>query len=253
MLIIDFDRQISLFAPGKCGSTALGYNLQHLTTEPNDKFFRAERLKFITSSNMPANIQELIGNTEFWYSLPVADSYLMYRKLYADKGFKHYVFVREPLTRTISGFETLINWWHNDDWNEYQHNNSRSLSDLWELAFKDDEYDYHVKPFLNRIKNIECEYIHMKNINTLLKDIYNIDAEHVPSAPLWTQGIDVNKVTHTNFTRDTDPEKWDNTTMEINKFRIDCASHFLNNYNALIEKDQRFTKEIELYNLLDIS
>ena len=154
MLIIDYDRQLTLFAPGKCGSTALSYNLQHLTTEPNDKFFRAERLKFITSSNMPANIQELISNTEFWYSLPVADSYLMYRKLYADKGFKHYVFVREPLTRTISGFETLINWWHNDEWNEYQHNNSRSLSDLWELAFKDDEYDYHVKPFLNRIKNI---------------------------------------------------------------------------------------------------
>jgi len=246
MLIIDFDRQISLFAPGKCGSTALGYNLQHLTTEPDDKFFRAERLKFISSNTLPATIQELISNKDFWYSLPVADSYLMYRKLYADKEFKHYVFIREPISRAISGFETLVNWWHNDEWNKYQQGES-TLDDLWNLAYSDDEYDYHVKPFLHRTKNIECEYVHMEHINSMLKDIYDIDGKHVPSAPLWTQGIDVEKVTHTDFTRDTNPKQWDNTTKEINKFRIDCSLHFFNNNKALIEKDQQFAREIELY------
>ena len=250
MLIIDFDKQISLFAPGKCGSTALGYNLQHLTTEPEHKFFRAERLKFITSNTLPANIQELIVNKDFWYSLPVADSYLMYRKLYEQQGFKNYVFVREPIQRAISGFETLINWWHNDEWKQYQQG-LISLSDLWDLAYNDDEYDYHVKPFLNRTTNIDCKYVHMKHINSLLKKIYNIEGKHVPSAPLWTKGIDVEIVTHTDFTRDTNPEQWDNTTKEINKFRIDCSLHFLNNNKALIEKDQRFAKEIDIYNSLD--
>ena len=249
MLIIDFDRQITLFAPGKCGSTALGYNLQHLTTEPEDKFFRAERLKFISSSTLPANIQELISNKDFWYSLPVADSYLMYRKLYEQKGFKNYVFVREPILRAISGFETLINWWHKDEWNQYQ-KDLLTLSDLWELAYNDDEYDYHVKPFLHRTKNIECKYVHMDYFNSILKYIQDIDGKHVPSAPLWTQGIDVEKVTHVDFTRDTDPEAWDNTTEQINKFRIDCAAHFFNTNEALISKDNNFAKEIEIYDTI---
>ena len=85
----------------------------------------------------------------------------------------------------------------------------------------------------------------------ILKDIYNIDGKHVPSAPLWTQGIDVEKVTHVDFTRDTDPEAWDNTTEQINKFRIDCAAHFFNTNEALISRDNNFAKEIEIYNSLD--
>ena len=249
MLIIDFDRQISLFAPGKCGSTALAYNLQHLTTEPEDKFFRANRLKYISKDPVPGNFQQLLDDPEFFYSLPVAHSYLMYRKLYEQKGFKNYVFVREPILRAISGFETLINWWHRDEWDQYQ-DGSLTISDLWPLAYNDEGYDYHIKPFLYRIRNIDCKYVHMDHINSILKDVYNIEGKKVPSMPLWTQGIDVETVTHIDFTRDTDPEAWDNTTEQINKFRIDCAAHFFNTNEALISKDNNFAKEIEIYDTI---
>ena len=31
----------------------------------------------------------------------------MYRKFYSENNFEHYVFVRDPVDRTISGFETV--------------------------------------------------------------------------------------------------------------------------------------------------
>ena len=154
MLIIDFDRQISLFAPGKCGSTAIAYNLHSLTTTPTD-FFRAERLKFI-GKHIPARYNELLSNKDYFYSIPVSDSYFMYRNLYKEENFTHYVFTRQPLDRTISGFETIINWFYKDKWDDYQ-NDKCTLDDLWDIACNSKDYDYHMSPYLHRTKNLQCE------------------------------------------------------------------------------------------------
>lgn len=246
MLIIDFDKQISIFAPGKCGSTALAYNLHHLTNTPND-FFRAERLKFI-GKDIPINYEELLKNKEYFYSIPVSDSYLMYRNLYKE-NFTHYVFTREPIDRTISGFETVINWFYKDKWNEYQ-DNKCNLDELWSIAYSSKDYDYHIAPYLHRTKNLSCVYKDIYDINDLLKELYNIEGKKIPSVPLWTQGIDVENATHNDFTRDKDPERWDSIQHQINKFRLDCASFFLNNRRALISKDDKFARELELYDTI---
>lgn len=240
MLIIDFDKQISLFAPGKCGSTALAYNLQELTTTPSE-FFRAQRLKIITSETIPAHIQELFENKEYYYSLPIADSYLMYRKVYKQPDFKHYVFCRHPVDRVISAFETLIYWYRKDLWKQY-HSNKIILEDLWGPAQELDHYDYHAGHYLNKIKNLDCTFADINSINNVLQEHYNIKAKHIPSVPLWTNGIDVDNVTHTDFTRDSDPDLWDKTQLEINRFRLDCAMK----YSALLKNDKLDT-EIEVY------
>jgi len=246
MLIIDYDRQLTLFAPGKCGSTALAYNLQHLTTEPNE-FFRAQRLKVISSNTIPAQIQDLLENKEFYYSLPIADSYLMFRKLYTQPNFKHYVFCRDPVDRRVSAFETLISWFLPDMWEKY-HNNEVTLEELWSQACELTDYDYHAGHYLNKIKNLDCVFTDIKNINNIIQEHYNIKAKHVPSVPFWTKGIDLESRKYTDYTRESDPEQWDKTQLEITRFRSECAVK----YNTLL-KNNKLDIEVELYNSLDIS
>ena len=138
MLIIDFDNKISMFAVGKCGSTALAYNLQSLTTEEPGSFFRANRLKYISKDPVPSSFQQLIDEPEFFYSIPVAHSYLMFRDLFKIEGFTHYVFVRKPVSRVISGLETLVNWWMPDLWKAFQ-NDEATINDLWQSAKQHEE------------------------------------------------------------------------------------------------------------------
>jgi len=246
MLIVDFNKQISMFAPGKCGSTALAYNLHSLTTEP-DSFFRAERLKFISSEPVPNNFKQLLDSSkEYFYSLPIGDSYLMYRNIYKQENFKHYVFVREPVDRTISGFETVINWFYPNKWKEYQRNDC-SLEDLWIVAQESKDFNYHVGPYLHRTKKLECEYLSIKSINTFLKDNYNLEAKHVPSVPHWTLGINVDRIEYEDFSRETDPELWDKIQLQMNKFRVDAALK----YSGLMKNDV-IDREVDIYNSLDI-
>jgi hypothetical protein len=244
MLIIDFDRQLTFFAPGKCGSTALGFNLQELSTSP-DQFFRAQRLKLISSNPIPAHIQELFENKEYYYSLPIADSYLMYRNLYKQPNFTHYVFYRDPVDRIISAFETLVYWYCKDKWTMY-HNNETTLDELWETAQKLTDYDYHAGHYLTKIKNLQAKFTHISEINNVLKEHYNIQATHIPSVPLWTNGIDVDAVSHTHFTRESDIDLWDKTQLEMNRFRSDCAVK----YSALL-KNAKLEAAIKVYNSLD--
>lgn len=247
MLIIDFDKQISIFAPGKCGSSALAYNLQNLTTNPND-FFRAQRLKFISTSAIPDNFNQLITTQkEYFHSIPIGDSYLMYRKLYSKAdNFKHYVFVREPVSRTISGFETVINWFYSDAWLSY-HSSDTTLEELWSIAQQSNDFDYHVGPFLHRTKNLECEYINIKSINLFLKEIYNIEAENLPSVPHWTIGINVKEAKYNEFKREDDPKLWDTIQTQMNNFRTDAANKFDSSIRNNI-----ITQEIDLYNNLEL-
>ena len=247
MLIIDFDNKISMFAVGKCGSTALAYNLQSLTTEEPGSFFRANRLKFISKNPVPSNFQQLIDEPEFFYSIPVAHSYLMFRDLFKIEGFTHYVFVRKPVSRVISGLETLVNWWMPELWKAFQ-NGEATINDLWQSAKQHEEYDYHIKEFLHVIRNLDCVYLNMEDINPFIKKYYNFDAEHVPSMPFWTKGIDVENVSFTEFTEKENPAMWNHITLEVNKFRLQCAM----DYKDVISND-KFTKEDKLYKDLDIT
>ena len=54
----------------------------------------------------------------------------MFRDLFKIEGFTHYVFVRKPVSRVISGLETLVNWWMSDLWNMSQ-NDEATINDLW--------------------------------------------------------------------------------------------------------------------------
>ena len=67
----------------------------------------------------------------------------------------------------------------------------------------------------------------------------------MPSVPLWTIGIDVENATHEDFTRKTNPDLWDKTQLEINRFRLDCAAK----YSTLLKND-KLDKEIEIYDTI---
>ena len=81
------------------------------------------------------------------------------------------------VSRTISGFETVINWFYSDAWLSY-HSNDTTLEELWSIAQQSNDFDYHVGPH-RRTKNLECEYINIKFINLFPKEIYNIEAENI--------------------------------------------------------------------------
>ena len=230
MLILDFDKQISLFAPGKCGSSALAYNLHDLTILPNHNF-REEHLKFISTNQIANNYQQLLDSSkEFFYSMTVADSYSMYRTLYNDVNFTHYVFDRKPVSRIISGFETVINYYYNELWQDYQ-NGFTTLDVLWSVAKESKEYDYHIGPYLHRTNTFDCQYLSIDYIDKFLLEKYNIEAKHIPSVPF----------------REIDDTQHEDIQHQVNKFRIDTAFR----YKDLI-KNSIFDKEVKIFDSLDI-
>ena len=119
---------------------------------------------------------------------------------------------------------------------------------MWQSAKQHEEYDYHIKEFLHVIRNLDCVYVNMEDINPFIKKYYNFDAEHVPSMPFWTKGIDVENVSFTEFTEKENPAMWNHITLEVNKFRLQCAM----DYKDVISND-KFTKEDKLYKDLDIT
>ena len=54
-----------------------------------------------------------------------------------------------------------------------------------------------------------------------------------------------NLIFNEDFTRKTNPELWDKTQLEINRFRLDCAYK----YSTLLKND-KLDKEIELYDTI---
>ena len=230
MLIIDFDRQLSIFAPGKCGSSALAVNLHPFTVNQNE-FYRHSHIKIISSKPLSVTSSDLVDTLHnFFYSLRTADSYIMYRKLYSENNFKHYVFVREPVARTISGFETVINHYTTPLWHQYQ-NDELPLEYLWQVAQRQKSYDYHLRPYLKRISDCDIIYHDINYINKFLLKHYNTVGEEVPSIPLRDKQSSI-----------------DTIKKEMKKFRNDCAKHF----DSVITNTD-ILNEIELYKELDIN
>lgn len=229
MIIIDFDRQISIFAPGKCGSSALAVNL-HPFTFNQSEFYKHSHIKIISKEPLSYKASELIGTLKgLFHSLKTADSYVMYRKFYSENNFEHYVFVREPVDRTISGFETVINHYTTPLWHQYQ-KDEIPLEYLWEVAQRHKAYDYHIEPYLKRISKYDITYHDIKHINKFLLQKYDTVGEEVPSIPLRDKQSSI-----------------DTIKKEMDKFRSDCVEQF----DSVITTD-KILKEIELYNELDI-
>lgn len=229
MLIIDFNKQISIFAPGKCGSSALAVNLHPFTVNQNE-FYRHSHIKIISSKPLSVTSSDLVDTLHIsFYSLRTADSYVMYRKLYSENNFKHYVFVREPVDRTISGFETVINHYTTPLWHQYQ-KDELPLEYLWEVAQRQKSYDYHIRPYLKRISKYNITYHNIKHINKFLLQKYDIVGEEVPSIPLRDKQSSI-----------------DTIKKEMKKFRNDCAKQF----DSVIANTD-ILNEIELYKELDI-
>jgi hypothetical protein len=229
MILLDLDKRITIFAPGRVGSTSLSETIHPLTTNRNMPISQAHNFltPIISKTPIPANYYNTMESSRWHPSMSMnmstVDLYMLIRNMFSKDFDKHYVIIRNPVDRFISGCEMLLQLSGKDGFLQFYDDMSKDkFVNLIAFCIDHPFADFHLQPYMYKVSQLDCDFVHLDQVSTLIKDLYNMDMLHIDPSADWL------------------------TEEHKNKFRSFAKEHKQGFIDHII-------KEIELYNSLDIS
>ena len=120
MILLDLDKRITIFAPGRVGSTSLSETIHpfttnsHMTSRQSDNFLTP----IISQTPIPPNYYNMLESC-MNMNMSIVNVYMFIRKVFSKDFDKHYVIIRDPVDRFISGCEMLLQLSGKDDFLQF--------------------------------------------------------------------------------------------------------------------------------------
>ena len=187
MILLDLDNRVTIFAPGRVGSTSLTESLHHLTTNRNMSLRQAINFltPIISKTPIPANYYNMLESF-MSMNMSIVDVYMYIRNMFSKDFDKHYVIIRNPVDRFISGCEMLLQLSGEETFRNYCEDiTTYKFVNLIEYCINHPYADFHLQPYMSTVSELECDFVHLNNLANLVKELYDIDMLHIDPSADW--------------------------------------------------------------------
>jgi hypothetical protein len=189
MLLLDLDKKLSIYSPGRTGSDFISHTLQHLLIT-GQRDVQQQSWRGTIHDTLPLMISSNPVEPEYYHffeallSMNISNKkvYQLFRSNFGTNFDKHYVVVRNPLDRIISGY-TMVYGVHYSKHNprlnftiENDCVSSDNAKEIFDIVHNDPLADYHIQPYIKDVDVLDNVYVDTKNLTPFIKTIYNIDA-----------------------------------------------------------------------------
>jgi len=187
MILLDLDKRITIFAPGRVGSTSLSETIHpfttnsHMTSRQSDNFLTP----IISQTPIPPNYYNMLESC-MNMNMSIVNVYMFIRKVFSKDFDKHYVIIRDPVDRFISGCEMLLQLSGKDDFLQFYNDMTKDkFANLIEFCIGHPFADFHIQPYIHLASKTECAFVHLDQVSTLIKVLYNVDMLHIDPSADW--------------------------------------------------------------------
>lgn len=186
MILLDLDKRITIFAPGRVGSTSLSQTIHPLTTNSNMPIRQADKFltPIISQTPIPPKYYNMLDSAMNF--MPIVDVYIFIRNMFSKDFDKHYVLVRNPVDRFISGCEMLLQLTGEENFKEYCEDiTTYKFVNLIDFCMEHPYADFHLQPYMYKVSELDCDFVHLDQASTLIKDLYDVDMLHIDPSADW--------------------------------------------------------------------
>ena len=187
MILLDLDKRITIFAPGRVGSTSLSETIHplttnsHMTSRQSDNFLTP----IISQTPIPPNYYNMLESC-MNMNMSIVNVYMFIKKVFSKDFDKHYVVIRDPIDRFISGCEMLLQLSGKDGFLQfYDDMTEDKFVNLIAFCIGHPFADFHIQPYIHHASKTECDFVHLDQVSTLIKDLYNVDMLHIDPSADW--------------------------------------------------------------------
>lgn len=197
MILLDLDKRITIFAPGRVGSTSLSETIHPLTTNSHMTLRQSDShthflTPIISQKPIPPNYYNMLESF-MNMKMSIVNVYKFIKKVFPKDFDKHYVIIRDPIDRFVSGCEMLLQFHGEDAFLQFYNDMTRDkFVNLIEFCTSHPYADFHIQPYIGFVDQ-PVDFVHIDQVSTLIKDLYNVDMLHIDPSADWLTDKHKNK------------------------------------------------------------